>query len=79
MNNQYSEVLWTMPDDQMYTVECKERGGRWETTNEFGTREKMKARALSLPEHRDVRVIRVSKYPPHSAVEVVFYREAERR
>lgn len=78
MNDQYSEVLWTMPDDHMYTVECKERGGRWETTNEFGTREKMKIRMQDMPSHKTCRVVRLSKYPPHSVVEVVAYREGER-
>jgi hypothetical protein len=74
----YSEVLWQLPDDQMYTIQHREDGVRWYSTNEFNTKQKMKERLLSMPDHKDWRVVRVSKYPPHSVVEVVYYREAQK-
>lgn len=74
----YSEVLWSLPDDQMYTVQYRGEGTKWITTHEFNTKQKMKERLMAMPEHRDCRVVRVSKYPPHSVVEVIFYREAQR-
>lgn len=74
----YSEILWGLPDDHMFTLEFRESGGKWYSTNEFNTKQKMKERLMEMPEHKDCRVVRVSKYPPHSVVEVIFYREAQR-
>jgi hypothetical protein len=75
----YSEILWQLPDDQMYTIQHREKGAStWYSTNEFNTRQKMKERLSTMPDHKDHRVVRVSKYPPHSVVEVIFYREAQR-
>jgi len=78
MDDMYSEVLWQLPDNQMYTLEHREDGVRWYCTNEFGTKEKMKKRLQDMPSHKTWRVVRISKYPPHSVVEVVYYREGER-
>ena len=79
MDDFYSEVLWQLPDDQMYTVQHKDNGtNRWQNTDEFGTQRKMKERAMSMPDHRECRLVRLSKYPPHSVVEVVYYKEAKR-
>lgn len=77
-NEFFSEILWSLPDDQMFTVQYREHGGKWETTNEFNTYRKMKERASDLPDHKEVRVVRVSKYPPHSVVEVLFHRPSQR-
>lgn len=74
----YSEVLWALPDDQMYTIQYREDGSRWVNTNEFNTRRKMKERAIGMSDFKDVRVVRVSKYPPHSEVEVVMFRPKQR-
>lgn len=74
----YSEVLWQLPDNQMFTIQFREPGSKWETTNEFNTKQKMKDRLSTMPDYKDCRVVRVSKYPPHSVVEVIFYREAQR-
>lgn len=78
MNDTYSEALWQLPDDKMYTVQIKgPHDPRWEGTNEFDTKRNMKQRAIGMPEHKTARVIRISKYPPHGIVEVVFYREGK--
>ena len=78
MNNFYSEVLWSLPDDKMYTIQFRyPNTSAWETTNEFNTRQKMKERAMSISEHKECRIVRISKYPPHSVIEVVFYRPAQ--
>lgn len=74
----YSEVLWQLPDDQMFTLEHRDPGGKWYSTHEFNTKQKMKERMATMPDHKDLRVVRVSKYPPHSVVEVVYYKEAQK-
>ena len=74
----FSEILWSLPDDQMFTIEYRENGGRWISTNEFNTKQKMKERLSTMPDYKDCRVVRVSKYPPHSVVEVIFYREGQK-
>lgn len=79
MDNFYSEILWKLPDDQMYTIEHRDVGEtRWYSTNEFNTKQKMKMRLHDMPTHKECRVVRLSKYPPHSVVEVVAYREGEK-
>lgn len=72
----YSEVLWSLPDDQMYTLQYREEGEKWVSTNEFNTKQRMKERMLSMPDHRHYRVVRISKYPPHGVFEVIYYRGA---
>lgn len=75
----YSEILWNLPDDCMFTIQHREMGtNTWYSTNEFNTKQKMKERLSTMPDHKDCRVVRVSKYPPHSVVEVVVYREGQR-
>jgi hypothetical protein len=77
-DNFYSEILWQLPDDQMYTIQSRENGGKWVSTNEFNTRQKMKERLSTMPDYKETRVVRVSKYPPHSVIEVIYYREAQK-
>lgn len=78
MDDLYSEVLWNLPDDQMYTLQHREDGVKWYDTNMFDTKQKMKVKLAGLPEHKDWRIVRVSKYPPHGIVEVVHFREAQK-
>lgn len=74
----YSEILWQLPIDQMYTLQYREDGSKWYSTNEFNTFAKMKQRAISMPDYKECRVVRISKYPPHGVVEVVYYKEAKK-
>lgn len=75
----YSEILWSLPDDQMFTIQHREGdGAKWVSTNEFNTKQKMKERLSTMPDYKDCRVVRVSKYPPHSVVEVVYFREGQK-
>lgn len=78
MDDCYSDILWKLPEDEMYSIQYREDGTRWNSTNYYGTRQKMKAYIQDIPNYRDYRIVRISKYPPHPAQEVVLYVERKR-
>lgn len=69
--------VWVLPEEGNYSIEFFQEG-KWIRRQEYGTFREMKSVALNFAEAVTVRVIKVSRYDPHPATAVVFYREAQR-
>ena len=66
--------VWALPEEGNYAVEFW-AGNCWVRRMEYGTYMRMKSVALDIAENTSVRVIQVSRYDPHPATKVVFYKE----
>lgn len=68
--------VWVLPEEENYAVEFW-ADNRWVRRMEYGTYLRMKSTALDIAQNTNVRVIQVSRYDPHPATKVLFYKEKE--
>lgn len=69
--------VWVLPEGHNYAVEFY-ADGRWIRREEYGPIAYMKELAKSLNQRAAVRVVKVSRYDPHPAHDVIYYREEEK-
>lgn len=68
--------VWVLPEGHNYAIEFWAEG-RWMRREEYGTVSYLKEVARAMHGREAVRVVKVSRYDPHPATAVVFYREEE--
>lgn len=72
-----SNPVWTLPEGENYAIEFFAEN-RWMRRVEYGTVSYLK-QVISAGHlvATTVRIVKVSRYPPHPAVAVVYYRKEE--
>jgi hypothetical protein len=68
--------IWTLPEGREYAVEMW-IGNEWKRREEYSTIKAMKDMAQAIQQVPILRVVRVSRYPPHPAQAVVYYLERD--
>lgn len=69
--------VWVLPEGENYAVEFYD-GSRWMRRASYGTLNQMKYVAREMHNgDKPVRVVQVSRYDPHPATAVVYYREEQ--
>jgi len=67
--------IWTLPEEHNYAIEFF-TSGKWMRREQYKPFSHLKAVLAQLNMHAEaVRIVKVSRYPPHPAQAVLYYRE----
>lgn len=70
--------IWTLPEEHNYAIEFFS-AGKWTRREQYATLAYMKYSLNQMNMHADaVRIVKVSRYPPHPAQAVLYYREEQK-